>query len=174
MTGSPHTENSNQYINQNIDIINNNINNNIIRWNKKSSTFNKYITNNSICEIDYRCSENTENTKNTETTENNKRELMKYLIKSLEKANEAIEILKERVCELKNEKNQLQTVIQAQQKVLEDELTEDTQCNICMSKPKDHAYIVCGHMCTCGDCAQVWGENCPLCRTVSSYVKIIK
>eukprot|EP00966_Prymnesium_polylepis_P106202 2459989-Prymnesium_polylepis.1 len=40
-------------------------------------------------------------------------------------------------------------------------------CSICMSAPKDHAFIPCGHICTCAMCAHAIFESakgCPVCR----------
>jgi|TARA_B100001057_G_C22801222_1_gene931580 hypothetical protein len=48
----------------------------------------------------------------------------------------------------------------------------DNQCCICMSRPNNHAYIGCGHMCVCGPCAERWGNKCPICKTNSSVIKI--
>ena len=41
-------------------------------------------------------------------------------------------------------------------------------CNLCMSNPKDAAFIPCGHVCCCLFCAEktIRGtRKCPICRT---------
>ncbi len=41
----------------------------------------------------------------------------------------------------------------------------DTECVVCLDKPKDHVVMPCMHMCLCEDCAKDFGakNNCPMC-----------
>jgi len=50
---------------------------------------------------------------------------------------------------------------------------ETGTCVICMSGPKSHAFIPCGHLCACEVCAfEAFGRSgvCPICRTDSDTV----
>jgi hypothetical protein len=51
------------------------------------------------------------------------------------------------------------------------------ECNVCMSNPKDAAFIPCGHVCCCLLCAEkiIRGtRKCPICRThIISMHKVI-
>lgn len=55
---------------------------------------------------------------------------------------------------------------------------DQDDCVICMSEPKTHAMIPCGHRCICEDCATTVSKShrmapCPICRaTVQTIVKI--
>ena len=51
-------------------------------------------------------------------------------------------------------------------------ITDATQCNICMLNTKSHAFIECGHLCVCAECAPKCDNKCPICRTVSCAIKI--
>lgn len=37
-------------------------------------------------------------------------------------------------------------------------------CCICYSRPRDHAFAPCFHMCVCAVCAEADLSRCPLCR----------
>ena len=59
------------------------------------------------------------------------------------------------------------------------ETNEDTKadssgnCVICMSEPKSHAFIPCGHHCACEICAlETFGRtsSCPICRQEADNV----
>ena len=44
---------------------------------------------------------------------------------------------------------------------------EDDSCLICMSVPKTHAFVPCGHVCACADCSELVMARqgaCPYCR----------
>lgn len=50
---------------------------------------------------------------------------------------------------------------------------DQDDCVICMSEPKTHAMIPCGHRCVCEDCGTRRITSCPLCRAmVQDIVKI--
>ena len=51
-------------------------------------------------------------------------------------------------------------------------LTDDTQCSICMSQKKNAAFVACGHLCACTECAEKCHGVCPLCKTKGSFIKI--
>ena len=51
-------------------------------------------------------------------------------------------------------------------------LTDDTQCSICMSQKKNAAFVACGHLCACTECAEKCDGVCPLCKTKGSFIKI--
>ena len=45
--------------------------------------------------------------------------------------------------------------------------TEDESCLVCMSAPKTHAFVPCGHVCACADCSELVMARqgaCPYCR----------
>eukprot|EP00322_Chrysochromulina_rotalis_P000060 CAMPEP_0115871310 /NCGR_PEP_ID=MMETSP0287-20121206/22798_1 /TAXON_ID=412157 /ORGANISM="Chrysochromulina rotalis, Strain UIO044" /LENGTH=313 /DNA_ID=CAMNT_0003326103 /DNA_START=61 /DNA_END=999 /DNA_ORIENTATION=- len=48
-------------------------------------------------------------------------------------------------------------------------------CVVCMDAPHDHAFISCGHLCTCAACARTIVDgsgHCPMCRAeVKGYLK---
>ena len=48
-------------------------------------------------------------------------------------------------------------------------------CVVCMDAPNDHAFIACGHLCTCAECAECIlqsSAHCPVCRsTVTGSLK---
>lgn len=46
-------------------------------------------------------------------------------------------------------------------------------CSVCMDEEKDHAFVVCGHLCVCRNCAQQCNGKCPICRSNSNYMRII-
>jgi hypothetical protein len=51
-----------------------------------------------------------------------------------------------------------------------DDYDSQTQCCICMSERKDHVFVQCGHMATCGNCSMQCENVCPICRTYSHTV----
>ena len=124
---------------------------------------------------------NNENTHIKNTNENinidnsiiTRNRLLRCLVLSLGKANDEVYRLNGRVYQLCWENSALQDKLQEQQKWIEDNLTETTQCCICMTQPKNHVYINCGHLCICGNCAQKWKNECPMCRREGLYIKVI-
>lgn len=51
----------------------------------------------------------------------------------------------------------------------------DTECVVCLDRPKDHVVMPCMHMCLCEECASDFSEksNCPICgKKVKKVVKI--
>lgn len=46
-------------------------------------------------------------------------------------------------------------------------------CCVCMTKPRECVYIGCGHFSACSECCARMGEQCPICRANSPFVKII-
>ena len=56
---------------------------------------------------------------------------------------------------------------EAEEKAIEKEEKEEKECNICMEKQKNCAFVPCGHIASCFDCAneiQNKGQTCPACR----------
>jgi len=51
---------------------------------------------------------------------------------------------------------------------------ENMQCVVCMDAEKDYAFVPCGHICVCGTCAGLIGNEdglkCPLCMQASDLV----
>ena len=52
-------------------------------------------------------------------------------------------------------------------------LSAENICCVCMTKPRECAYIGCGHFSACSECCARMGEQCPICRANSPFVKII-
>lgn len=52
-------------------------------------------------------------------------------------------------------------------------LPAENICCVCMTKPRECAYIGCGHFSACSECCTRMGEQCPICRTNSPFIKII-
>jgi len=52
-------------------------------------------------------------------------------------------------------------------------LPAENICCVCMTKPRECAYIGCGHFSACSECCTRMGDQCPICRTNSPFVKII-
>lgn len=52
-------------------------------------------------------------------------------------------------------------------------LPAENICCVCMTKPRECAYIGCGHFSACSECCSRMGDQCPICRTNSPFVKII-
>lgn len=52
-------------------------------------------------------------------------------------------------------------------------LPAENICCVCMTKPRECAYIGCGHFSACSECCARMGDQCPICRTNSPFVKII-
>ena len=60
---------------------------------------------------------------------------------------------------------------------LRQEESEEAECIICLSEPKDTAILPCHHLCVCHGCAQLLlkhgSPECPICRQRSvNYVRI--
>jgi hypothetical protein len=58
------------------------------------------------------------------------------------------------------------------------ELQSDS-CVVCLSRPKSHAFVPCGHECVCGQCSEALirsgAGKCPICRTdVAMAMKIFR
>ena len=55
-------------------------------------------------------------------------------------------------------------------------ISESTMCYMCLSEPKAHLLLPCGHKCACEDCVtllNVPGATCPLCRAdVTSSMRV--
>ena len=55
---------------------------------------------------------------------------------------------------------------------------EPQHCVICLTQPKSHAFVPCGHQCACSDCATAVAKGgraakCPICRArVQMVVRI--
>ena len=54
------------------------------------------------------------------------------------------------------------------------EEAEEENCTVCYDNPRTHAFIPCGHLCVCGDCAER-GEfsRCIMCRVPASSLQRI-
>ena len=56
----------------------------------------------------------------------------------------------------------------------QDDLDEERMCCVCLEKPKTHALVPCGHVCTCEGCAKdkimATDGLCPMCRTQSAQI----
>ena len=52
-------------------------------------------------------------------------------------------------------------------------LPAENICCVCMTKPRECAYIGCGHFSACSECCSRMGDQCPICRTNSPFIKII-
>ena len=50
----------------------------------------------------------------------------------------------------------------------------DTECVVCLDKPRDHVIMNCMHLCLCEDCAATFQQpSCPLCsKKVRKIVRI--
>merc|ERR1712137_118308 len=46
------------------------------------------------------------------------------------------------------------------------------ECVVCMSEKTSHAFVPCGHMCVCSECAKENFTSCPICR--AAVVNIYK
>jgi len=50
-------------------------------------------------------------------------------------------------------------------------------CVICLSSPRTHAFIPCGHCCVCSQCGEatmeLLGATCPICRAEAKRVNVI-
>jgi len=54
-----------------------------------------------------------------------------------------------------------------------EEEDESTLCVVCLTRPRSHAIVPCGHMCLCRECTPTIGPTCPMCRCdVSTTVRI--
>ena len=52
-------------------------------------------------------------------------------------------------------------------------LAKDMVCSICLQAERDYAFIPCGHLCVCRDCAvcvACTDSRCPICRRDSTHV----
>ncbi len=53
------------------------------------------------------------------------------------------------------------------------EMSSNKACTICLSKKADVAFINCGHMISCGECAnKLKNGRCPVCR--KKILKVLK
>ena len=52
-------------------------------------------------------------------------------------------------------------------------LPAENICCVCMTKPRECVYIGCGHFSACSECCARMGEQCPICRANSPFIKII-
>jgi hypothetical protein len=157
--------NSNMNVNPDMNvnnIINNIINNWItsIRTNPNCNNINNY-DNDIINNLQY-CTE--------QIICNNLVDILRTCLNSLDQ-------LKKKLLCIENENNILKGQIETKQKELDEQLeykvTENNQCNVCMTRQKNHAFICCGHMCVCETCAPKCYNRCPLCRTEGCVIKII-
>lgn len=70
-------------------------------------------------------------------------------------------------------------LIEEEEKRLNQDLRENKNyhkndlCIACVTNPKDHAFVKCGHLCVCESCA-VRLEACPVCRKKSNTIKIFQ
>tara|TARA_B100000902_G_scaffold397269_1_gene460491 strand:- start:2539 stop:3045 length:507 start_codon:yes stop_codon:yes gene_type:complete len=99
-----------------------------------------------------------------------------------------ISLLQTTVCRLKREYNELHnelhdelfqckqklnTVENIVQQVSETTAESDNICVICMTNPKECAYVNCGHLCACVECCNIMGSQCPICRQNGNFIKLI-
>ncbi len=50
-------------------------------------------------------------------------------------------------------------------------------CVVCLTSPKSHVAVPCGHMAMCDTCCEQLGKNkpCPICRVeVQTFMKVFK
>lgn len=53
-----------------------------------------------------------------------------------------------------------------------DAMGEDKECCICLDEQKSHAFVPCGHMAVCGQCARGLTQ-CPMCRrAIESTIRV--
>lgn len=77
--------------------------------------------------------------------------------------------------ELTECKKELETMKEERMVCLPAAPESDNLCCICLTNEKDRAYVVCGHLCVCKECLKgEWERKCPICRTISSAIKIWK
>ena len=108
-----------------------------------------------------------------ETTPNNiQKKLLQHLLILVEKTQEEVTLLKEKKAELHNTNNMLQDRVVCLEQQISDLLTDDNQCSVCMAQKKNSAFIVCGHLCVCSECAPKCRRSCPLCQTKGGFIKI--
>ena len=56
--------------------------------------------------------------------------------------------------------------------VPESSIGGETTCIVCMSQPKTHLAVPCGHQCACGACAEQM-QQCPYCRApVQKWIQV--
>ena len=46
-------------------------------------------------------------------------------------------------------------------------------CVICMTNPRECAYVNCGHVCACIECCERMDLQCPICRQNGNFIKLI-
>ena len=126
---------------------------------------NKNIINNNII------NNNIFNNNNIEKNDkNNISNILKTVIEEFEKKNNKYVInFKNKINKLKYEIKELQKQLQEHQTLI----SFENQCNICMSQPKNHANINCGHMSACKSCSEKLNNICPICRTDGNFICII-
>jgi len=52
-------------------------------------------------------------------------------------------------------------------------LHEDNECVVCMVSQKQFAFVPCGHVCVCAECADLIGKStreCPMCCTACTQI----
>lgn len=100
---------------------------------------------------------------------------------NLQKVNSMLE---SSISRLKREYNQLQTqlrecnrrLLRAQEtatRVSECTTSPENICSICMTNPRECAYVNCGHVCACIECCERMGNKCPICRQNGNFIKLI-
>ena len=50
---------------------------------------------------------------------------------------------------------------------------KDVSCIICLQSQRDYAFVPCGHLCICKDCAisvANLDDRCPICRSNATHV----
>lgn len=50
---------------------------------------------------------------------------------------------------------------------------QENICVICMTNPRECAYVNCGHVCACIECCETMGTQCPICRVEGNFIKLI-
>tara|TARA_A100001015_G_C15043830_1_gene741887 strand:+ start:3182 stop:3715 length:534 start_codon:yes stop_codon:yes gene_type:complete len=77
-----------------------------------------------------------------------------------------LNIMHDRVCHY-------QELAKTAEQKIEEVISPETICCICMENPREMVYINCGHLCACAKCERRIDDKCPICRTASRAVKII-
>ncbi len=166
------------HLRRNSDITNyfidNNINNNI---NNYTSSINDNIINKNSKNDNYWIVTRLKNKYNN--LEPDVKELLDYTSELLR----TLRNLESSLSRVKREYNELQSSLMSYKrrvKTAEDRaeqatccLPAENICCVCMTKPRECAYIGCGHFSACSECCARMGEQCPICRANSPFVKII-
>jgi hypothetical protein len=165
-TNEPHYNNQNTYIYNN----NNNTNNNkkcksntplTDKWKKSIN-----IIKNNIPELkNYIRCETRDETRDETTLINIQKKLLQHLMMLVERTQAEVTLLK-----IKNTDLQKMTICLEQH--VDALLTDDNQCSVCMAQKKNSAFVECGHLCVCSECAPKCNDKCPLCKTIGKFIKI--